>query len=484
MQRLPKQPKSFYLIFFIELWERFGFYGVQALLVLYLVESLGFTDAEADQLFSTFIALAYLLPIIGGAIGDRILGAQRTLLLGAFVLMFGYLLLSIPIFSTNATVLGTLSVIIVGNGLFKANPSSLLSKVYQGTSYNLDSGFTLYYMSINIGSLISMNLTPILNKWYGWHIAFSVCFLGLVIAIVNFLWGKHLFSHLESELNRKKLSVRYFVLGLFFLISSIAICYFLLRFYQVTFFLSLFVMASSFIIYGFLIKRSNPSERNGMLLFIFLFFQSIIFFVLQYQMPTSLTLFALRNVEHAIGTIPIQPGQFQMLNAFWIIFLSPIFARCYQRMQRQGSDLSLPAKFALGLLLCGLAFLSLSLGSLFDHEGIISGLWLVLFYGLQSAGELLISALGLSVVARYIPQRYIGFVMGLWFLSASLGSMVAGKVAAMASIPSTTVLNPRISLLVYDHLFTQIGTMTIIAAMIMFISFPFLKKLSQRAERV
>jgi len=153
---LTGQPKPFYLIFFLEIWERFGYYGVQALLVLYMVQRFGFTDVRADLLFAAFSALVFLFPCVGGYIGDKVLGTKRTILLGAITLAIGYLLLSLPGTSPGFLPL-PLAVIAVGNGLFKANPSSLLSKVYEGTEYNLDSGFTLYYMAVNVGAFVSMN---------------------------------------------------------------------------------------------------------------------------------------------------------------------------------------------------------------------------------------------------------------------------------------------------------------------------------------
>lgn len=478
MWALTNQPRPFYLVFLIEIWERLGYYGVQALLVLFMVERLGFTDAHADMLFAAFSALVYLLPCLGGYIGDRLLGTKRTILLGSCILALGYFLLSLDFFHSAAMLILPLAVIAIGNALFKANPSSLLSKVYRGTSHNLDSGFTLYYMAINIGSFVSMNLTPILNKYFGWYVAFSVCFIGLIAAILNFLFMRHIVKDYGSEPDFKRMRVDYFFYILLIVAASIGICFFLLRYYEIVSWLLLFGAVVLLFIYLTLIKKAQSEERNGMFLFIILFAQAVIFFVLYFQMPTSLTLFALRNVHHSILGIPIQPGQFQMLNPFWVMAMSPVLAAIYQRLSNQRRDMSMPSKFSLGTLLAGLAFLILPFGSLFADHGQLNGLWLVASYWLQSIGELLVSALGLSLAARYVPQRFMGFTMGLWFLCTSMASIIAGKVASFASIPENISQDPLMSLPIYIHLFLKIGIITVLIALIMFACVPLLKKLT------
>ncbi len=481
VKALTGQPKPFYLIFLIEIWERFGYYGVQALLVLYMVQRFNFTDTHADFLFAAFSALVFLFPCVGGYIGDKVLGTKRTILLGAVTLAIGYLLLSIP--NTSPAFLALpLGVIAVGNGLFKANPASLLSKVYEGTEHNIDSGFTLYYMAVNIGAFISMNLTPILNQYFGWHIAFSVCFVGLILAVINFLFMKHNVKHVGSKPDLAPMRKDYFVYVLLVAAGLIVGSYYLLTFYQVVSWLLSIGTVVLFLYYFGLMYKAHPHERPGMILFIVLFLQAVIFFVLYFQMPTSLTLFALRNVHHSILGIPIQPAQFQMLNPFWIMIMSPILALIYQSLSRNKKDLSLPSKFSLGTLLAGLAFLSLPFGSLFSHAGVLSGMWMVLSYGLQSTGELLVSALGLALAARYVPQRFMGFTMGLWFLCTSIASVIAGKVASFANVPTNISKDPIASLPIYNHLFLQIGVTTVIIAIGMFGLVPVLRKLIHRHE--
>lgn len=181
-----KQPRAFYLIFSIELWERFGYYGLQGIMAVYLVKMLGMTEADSITLFSSFSALVYGFVAIGGWLGDKVLGAKRVIVLGALVLAVGYALVAFS--GHNITwVYAGMATIAVGNGLFKANPSSLLSTCYEKNDPRLDGAFTMYYMSINIGSFFSMLATPWLAAQYGWNIAFSLSVVGMLITLVNFM---------------------------------------------------------------------------------------------------------------------------------------------------------------------------------------------------------------------------------------------------------------------------------------------------------
>ena len=184
------QPRPFYLIFLLEIWERFGFYGVQSLLILYFVKYERLPDDMAYNLFAMFGAIVYLLPGLGGFVGDKILGTKRTLFLGACILSLGYILLCL----TSVSIFIALSMIAVGNGLFKANSSSLLSKIYDSHSPKLEGAFTLYYMAINIGSFIATSFIPTLSEYIGFHLAFSFSAAGLIIAIFNYFDNRYFFK--------------------------------------------------------------------------------------------------------------------------------------------------------------------------------------------------------------------------------------------------------------------------------------------------
>ena len=470
------QPRAFYPIFFVEVWERFGFYGVQALIVLFMVQSLGHSDAYADLLFTAFAALVFLFPALGGYVGDRLLGTKRTILLGAIFLAVGYFLLSVSIHSQRFMEL-SLATIAVGNGLFKANPSSLLSKVYQKMQVNQDGGFTLYYMAINIGAFLSLFLVPIINQYFGWQLAFMSSGVGMVLAIVNYLSMKRYIDAVGSGPDFQKIVWGRYLGVIITAVLLIMVSTWLLGHHDI---LQALLIAAAIVLFAFFFLqgiKASKDERKGMLLFVILFAQAIVFFVLYFQVPTSMTLFVLRNVNHSILGFPVQPGAFQGLNPLWILILSPILAMIYNKMAKKNRDFSMPAKFALGTLCAGIAFLVLPLGTLFAKAGIVNSLWVVLSYLFQSAGELLVSALGLSLVSRYVPQRLMGYTMGLWFLAVSLSSMIAGHVASMAAIPKSINNDPMVSLPIYRHLFLEIGMVTVMIAFVMFCFVPLLKRL-------
>ncbi len=192
------QTRSFTTVFLIEMWERFGYYGMAALLVLFMVDKLGFTDGQANLTWGAFTALVYASPSIGGWIGDKVLGARRSMIIGAVVLCAGYLMLAIPN-DQLAFMYTSLGVIVVGNGLFKSNAANLVRRIYEGDNARIDSAFTIYYMAVNIGSTASMLATPWIKDHWGWHTAFAVCCAGMALGILNFVLMHRTLAHIGSQ---------------------------------------------------------------------------------------------------------------------------------------------------------------------------------------------------------------------------------------------------------------------------------------------
>lgn len=471
-----KQPKPFYLVFFIELWERFGYYGMQALIVLYFVKELNYSDSEADHLFAAFAALIYLLPSLGGYIGDRFLGTKNTMIFGTLILIMGYTWLAV---AGNHDIYLPLGIIAVGVGLFKANPASLLSKIYEGDATKLDGGFTLYYMAINIGSFFSMALTPIFAGIWGWHVAFGICAIGLCLAMLTYFFMRGLVKPFGSKPDFQKVTLKTFSMVLSMTIALVALSAWLLKHYTFSSWLILFGGLVILCIFLAEIKKSPANEKRSLILCLILIIQAIIFFVLYLQMPTSLNLFALRNVEHHLWGIPIEPASYQVFNSAWIMLLSPVLALIYNQMAAKNRDLSIPMKFAVGTFSTGFSFIILSAGiHWFSHNGLISGGWIVLFYFFQGAGELLVSALGLAMVSRFVPQRLMGFTMGSWFLCTSIAGIISGYVASLAAVPKE-INDPILSMPIYYSLFIKIGIITITISLLMAVFVPALKRLSR-----
>ena len=476
-----KQPKSFYMIFFIEAWERFGYYGMQAILVLYLVHKMGMSDAQSFNTYSAFTALLYALVSIGGYIGDNIIGTKRTIVLGAIALAVGYSLLGMK--GEYWIYLG-MGVICVGNGLFKANPSSLLSKCYKQGDHRIDGAFTLYYMAINLGSLFSMILVPIVAQHYGWNYGFWLCALGLVLAIVNFFmcygWVKHIGSPVGLQ-PMNWLALVPVVLG------SAAVAYacsWILKHLSAAHWLLFIIGITIVLVFLLEIGRSKGAERAKMIVALILMIEAIAFFVLYHQMPTSLNFFAINNIEHSILGVGINPLSFQALNPFWILVASPVLALLYNHYGHKGRDLSMPSKFAVGMFLCAFGFLCLYVSRFFaNDQGIVSSGWIILSYFFQSVGELLVSGLGLAMVTRLVPQRLMGFTMGAWFMATATALVLGGFVASMTNVPKT-LHNKLVTLHVYTHVFLEIGLVTLVIAIVMALLVPKLNKLASAHEQV
>ncbi|WP_337247041.1 MULTISPECIES: dipeptide/tripeptide permease DtpA [unclassified Vibrio] len=475
-----KQPKPFYLIFSIELWERFGFYGMQAILTVYMVKILGMNESNSFVLFGAFSALVFGFVAAGGWIGDKIIGTKRAITLGAIILMFGYLLLGL---STTKAHLGgetliyiAMGFITVGNGLFKANPSSLLAKVYDDNDPRLDGAFTMYYMAINLGSFFSMILTPMVAERAGYGMAFGVSAIGLAITVVNFILCQKMLKNVGSpadlqSVNKTRLSL--------VVIGSIMMSFFCSYLLQNLFLAHAILVIAGLMIVTFYFKETfsmTGIERQKMLVAFVLMLQGVVFFVLYFQMPTSLNFFAIHNVDPNLFGFHFEPEQFQALNPFWIMIASPVLAMLYGKL---GERLAMPFKFAIGMGFCALSFLVLSWGTGFaNHQGIISADWLVLSYAFQSVGELLVSGLGLAMVAQLVPQRMMGFAMGMWFLTSATAAVIAGWVASLTSVPDQ-ITSAHESLAIYGDVFGKIGYTTAGITLITFLIAPMLTKICQ-----
>ncbi len=474
-----KQPKSFYLIFSIELWERFGFYGLQGIMAVYLVKQLGMSEADSITLFSSFSALVYGLVSIGGWLGDKVLGTKRVILLGAIVLAIGYALVAWSGHDATIVYIG-MATIAVGNGLFKANPSSLLSTCYAKDDPRLDGAFTMYYMAINIGSFFSMLATPWLAAQYGWSVAFALSVVGMLITVVNFLFCRAWVKDYGSQPDFQPLHFGKLLATLVGVVVLITIATWLLHNQGIARMALGFIALGIVFIFGKEAFAMQGAARRKMIVAFILMLEAIVFFVLYSQMPTSLNFFAIRNVEHAILGISFEPEQYQALNPFWIMIGSPILAAIYNKM---GDRLPMPHKFAIGMVMCSGAFLILPVGIKFASDaGIVSVNWLIASYALQSFGELMISGLGLAMVAQLVPQRLMGFIMGSWFLTTAGANLIGGYVANMMAVPEN-VTDPLQSLEVYGRVFMQIGIATAVIAVIMILTAPKLNRMTQDDEK-
>jgi POT family proton-dependent oligopeptide transporter len=483
------QTRSFSTVFLIEMWERFGFYGMQVLMVTYMVKKLGFVDSKANLVWGAAAALIYATPAIGGWVGDKLIGTRRTMIMGAVVMAIGYALLWVP--SNNTYFLYfALGVIVVGNGFFKPNAGNLVRKIYEGDNVRIDSAFTIYYMAVNIGSTVSMLLTPWIRdfvgaRWgetAGWHTAFGVCSIGLVLGLINYVLMRRTLAHIGSPADEAPVRVSRLAAVLVAALAMVFVSAYILQNQGVA---KACVYAAGLVVLGIfihLIRSSAKDERAGLAAALVLTLQTIFFFIFYQQMSTSLNLFAQRNVDLSFNLFGMHlfnwiPEQFQSLNAIWIVLLSPILVLIYNALGKGNRDLPIAAKFALGFAAVAIGFFIYGLGAQHAIEGKVSSWIMVWGYGLYSLGELLVSGLGLAMIARYVPARMGGFMMGAYYVAVGISQYMGSVVANYASV-SPNITNPLESLPIYTSLFNRLGMAGIGCTVIALAMLPLMKKLS------
>jgi POT family proton-dependent oligopeptide transporter len=483
------QTRSFATVFLIEMWERFGFYGMQVLMVTFMMKKLGFVDTKANLVWGAAAALIYATPAIGGWVGDKLLGTRRTMLMGASILAIGYGMLWIP--SDNAYLAYlSLGVIVVGNGFFKPNAGNLVRKIYEGDETRIDSAFTIYYMAVNIGSMVSMTATPYIRNVIGdafgdslgWHTAFGACSVGLVFGLINYSLMRRTLAHIGSPADDRPLDFKRLGGVLLAALATVFIAAFILQSETVA---KWCVYGAGIVILGIfvhLIRSSRPSERAGLTAALVLTVQTIFFFIFYAQMATSLNLFAQRNVDLSFSIFGQHlfkwiPEQYQNLNAIWIVLLSPVLVFIYNSLGRLGKDPSVAAKFAWGFAAVALGFFMYGVGASWAVHGQVSSWVMIWGYGLYSLGELLVSGLGLAMIARYVPERMGGFMMGAYYVAVGISQYLGSVVANIAHIPDN-LTDPEQSLAIYTHLFNILGYVGIGCTLVAILMLPLMNRLS------
>ncbi len=493
-------PKGLYVCFFTEMWERFSFYGMKALLVLYLVKYHLFADSNANLLMGAYAGLAYSLPFIGGMVSDRYLGMRKSVMFGGVMLVIGHFLMAFE--GTQATMIGdvitrddsalaifylALSFIIIGVGFLKPNISTIVGKLYTDEDPRRDSGFTIFYMGINIGAFTATILCGWLGETYGWSYGFGLAGIGMLAGLISFARGqKHLMGHAEPH-DPENLAKK--VLGpitkewLIYIISfaSLTVIWFMVqREHVVTITANTLLISAIAGILYYAFTKVDKVARDKLIVLMVLITSTIVFWSLFAQASTSMTLFADRVVDREMFGFTVLASQFQSLNALFIIIFAPLFAWLWVKLDRMNMNPNLSLKFTLALFFVAAGFGVMIIGSSMPNAaGQVAAIWLVLMYFLHTTGELCLSPVGLSAVTKLSPKNIVGFSMGTWFLATGLSEMLAAKIANIAAVDSAIAKTMSVNdfLVKYTELFWFMLKLGMGAALIMFIvSFP-LKKL-------
>lgn len=475
-----RRMRAFSTLLLIEMWERFGYYGMAALMVLFMVNRLGFSDTQANLTWGVFAALVYAMPAVGGWIGDRVLGTRRSMVLGALTLAMGYFLLAMGGHDERA-MFASLGVIVVGNGLFKANAGNLVRQIFADKPEGLDSAFTLYYMAVNIGSTLSMLATPWIQARWGWREAFAVCLGGLLLGLLNYAFMRRTLAAHGSPADAKPVRLGALLAVMAGGAAVIVAVVFLLEHGDLA---AEFVYTAGtvvLVIFGAMIHKTTGAERAGLTVALVLTLQSILFFIFYQQMATSLTLFALHNVNPAFnlfGThlFDFSAAQFQALNPIIIMLASPPMAMLYARLARHRMDPPVAVKFALGFVCVATGFFIFAAGEHLAISGMVSPWLMVAGYFFYTMGEIFVSALGLAMIARYVPARMTGFMMGSYFIATGVSQYLGSMVANLAHVPAS-MTDATQTLPIYMHLFNMLGLLATGAAFIAVALLPILSRL-------
>lgn len=466
-----RYPKALPFLFLTEMWERFGFYIVQGLLVLYMTEYFGFSDSDSYTILGVFTALAYISPLAGGILANKVLGYKTAIIWGGLFLMLGYFLLSLPY--AKVLLYPALATIIVGNGLFKPNISSLLGAQYHADDPRRDSGFTVFYIGINIGAFLAGISAGYVREYFGWRLSFALASIGLIVGLLTFLYGLRLIK----EPHKKHTSLWFKLKLLIYCVLAIIALNFLLHIHSLANWL---LPAVGIVLLMFLIVLTLQQEakyRQRMLILNILILSSVIFWMLFLQLFSSANLFVERLVNKDYFGIHLSTTVFWASESIFIILLGPLFAWTWNTLGENDKNPSPVNKFSLGIFCAGLGFLVLSASTLYpDSGGMINPLWIFLSYLLITIGELLLSPIGLSAVTMLAPTNLIGLMMGVWFVATGFGGIFAGMIAKFASVPENAQTTAE-KLLVYQDAFLTYAYLAFTVAIALFFLQLFLKRL-------
>jgi proton-dependent oligopeptide transporter, POT family len=441
-------PAGIATLFFVEMWERLSFYGMRALLILFLVDQvahggLGLDDRTASAIYGMYVGATYLACLPGGWIGDRVLGSQRAVLIGGIVITFGHLLLGFAP-STQVFFLGLL-VIVIGTGLLKPNTTAIVAQLYPEGGARRDAGFTIYYVAVNVGATLGPLIAGVLAVRYGWPAGFMTAAVGMAIGVLQYLWSRRLLgdaglkamsSASDSALKGPpRAAVRWIALTALLIGVLVVLLWtgvlhadpLLLQGLTTQAIIGITIVYFGYMLFGAGLTRS---ERLRVLALAVLFIASVLFWAGYEQTGSSLNLFAERYTERQLFGLEIPATWFQSLNPIYIVIFGPVFSALWVWLARRRLDPSTPLKFVLGLLGMGAGFLVMAAAARLVAGGHMVGMgWLTVTYLLHTWGELCLSPVGLSATSKLVPARFVSQSLGIFFVSLSLGNLLAGRIA-------------------------------------------------------
>jgi proton-dependent oligopeptide transporter, POT family len=432
------QPRGLATLFFTEMWERFTYYGMRGVLILYMVAAisaggLGLDDRSASAIYGLYIGGTYLFGLLGGWIADRLLGAQRAIVGGGVLIIAGNLMLTLG--STAVFFIGLL-VITIGVGLLKPNASVLVASLYPEGGSRRDAGFSVFYMGINLGATIGPLLVGWFADWLGWRWGFALPALGMAVGLAQFLWTRHYLGHAgvapapDAPGSWRPILLLGAALTGFVVLALTGVLRIDAVWLGAAVSWAMVLLGIGYFAYLLWFAGLSAVERNRVLVMIALVGASTLFWAGYEQTGASMNLFAERYTDRHILGWNMPAAWLQSVNPLFIIVFAPVFAALWIALGKRDRDLNAAGKFGSGLILLGLGFLVMYFAAQHVVGGALVGpSWLILTYLLHTFGELSLSPVGLSYMSKLAPPRFVGQVMGMWFLSMALGSNLAGQLS-------------------------------------------------------
>ena len=442
-----EHPKGLYTLFFTEMWERMSYYGMRGILVLFMTATileggLEIDAVSASAIYGIYSACVYLVALIGGWLADRHIGQQKAILYGGIVIMLGHFLLA---FTNLQTFYLGLIFVVLGTGLLKPNISAIVGGLYEDDIEKKQSGFTIFYMSINIGSVLGFFICGYLGENVGWHYGFAAAGVGMALGLIQFLLTRKNLGSIGSvpsvilnkDTKKKELKIFNFIMISFFTVILLGLFGFI-KFdpIPVANMLTIFILliAVSYFLYLFTLGKLNIEERKKIILIMVLFFGAAFFWSGFDQAGSSFNIFAKEYTDRLVFGWEYPASWLQVLNPILVVILSPFMAYIWFFLGKRMLDPSLPFKFGLGLIFMAIGFLFIASGaSIAIQEGSAGAKWLLLTYLFHTIGELTLSPIGLAAISNLSPKRFVGQMMGIWFLASSLGAIIAGLLSGQAT---------------------------------------------------
>ncbi len=461
-------PKGMVTLFFTEMWERMSFYGMRALLVLYMTAAvdstfnpgMGLSSEAAQAIYGIYVGMVYFMVIPGGWLADNILGHQKAVLIGAIIIAMGHITLAIPL---SETFFLGLALVVIGTGLLKGNISTIVGKLYKEGDTRIQAGYTIFYMSINIGSALGFLVVAWLGEKIGWHWGFGAAGIGMIFGVMQYIFFKRLLGEAANQPNAmpvaqrngylkwSKITAAFMVivlgLGLSGYITIDA------EVFAENFAIFLTVVAFIYFSYLFLFAGLSKAEKKNLFLLLILFIGAVAFWSGFDQSGSSLSLFAKEFTDLNVLGYEIPVGWLQLANPIFVVIFAPIFAGIWMHLGRMNLDPSLPLKFAIGLFFMALSFgVMIYAVNLAMEVSPVGMQWLIITYLLQTWGELALSPIGLSAFSKYAPKKYVGQMFGLWFLASAIGGVLSGLLGGDALVDGLESISPVFEFMINYYL--------------------------------